>query len=195
MNVDSIAVYSTKYINDAKLLHDAKIMSIIPHFSLIEAGDLSFNADILGMPNNSSYCAHGASCCAPSGSSQKKIPEMNKLLFLSDIYSKKIKNDTSKKLTPMGKRGVSIAVHYQTLSPINFSHMEIGMVNQAYEHFKKWVDDVVEKILEDEKAARSRVHYSMEILKERTREKEEGRKTVSVEIMQKNVEIKELKVE
>jgi hypothetical protein len=45
------------------------------------------------------------------------------------------------------------------------------MVNKAYEHFEKWVDDVVEKIPQDEKVARSDVRHAVDILKERTRKK------------------------
>jgi hypothetical protein len=39
-------------------------------------------------------------------------------------------------------------MHYKSLAPSNFVppllHMEIGMVNQAWENFVNWVDDVVE---------------------------------------------------
>jgi hypothetical protein len=67
----------------------------------------------------------------------------------------KIKNDPQKKLQPIEKKGVSCAVHYRSLTPNNsvppLLHMEIGMVNQAWEDLMTWIDDVVEKIPLDEK--------------------------------------------
>jgi predicted DNA-binding transcriptional regulator AlpA len=61
----------------------------------------------------------------------------------------KIKNDPQKKLQPINKKGVSCATQYKNLTPKTFPpslHMEVGMVNQAWEDVIKWIDDVVKKI-------------------------------------------------
>ncbi len=47
--------FSTKYNHDEKIVKASKIILIIPHFDLDITGDLSFYADILGMPKSSSY--------------------------------------------------------------------------------------------------------------------------------------------
>lgn len=39
-------------------------------------------------------------------------------------------------------------MHYKSLTPLNFAppllYMEIGMGNQAWEHFEEWIDYIVE---------------------------------------------------
>ena len=48
----------------------------------------------------------------------------------------------------MDQKGVSCERHYRCLGPQNFVpsllHLEIGMVNQAWESFEELVDDFVE---------------------------------------------------
>jgi hypothetical protein len=111
----------------------------------------------------------------------------------------KIKNDSQKKLQPIEKKGVSCAVHYRSLTPNNFVppllHMEIGMVNQAWEDLVTWIDDVVEKIPFDEKTARFSVLEAKDNLNNIAKEREEAKKTISIEIREKNAELKLLKGE
>ena len=143
--------------------------------------------------------AHGVFYRVWSGRSQLTTLVISELkLFLIDTYEK-IKNDTKKRLQATEKKGVSSAMHYKSLAPSNFVppllHMEIGMVNQAWENFVNWVDDVVEKIPEDEKVARTAVVDATDNLKERMREKKEAKKTISIEVMEKNAKVKLLKGE
>jgi hypothetical protein len=48
-----------------------------------------------------------------------------------------------KKLKPMDRKGISNEEHYSCFGPKNFFppllHLEIGMVNQAWESFKEYV--------------------------------------------------------
>jgi hypothetical protein len=71
---------------------------------------------------------------------------------------KAVRNDTENRIQPTEKRGVSTAMHYKTFGPDNFAppllHMEMGLINQAWEDFDTWVDDHVEMIPIDEKAVR-----------------------------------------
>jgi len=51
-------------------------------------------------------------------------------------------------MLPTQKKGVATAMHYKTLGPDHFVppllHMEMGLVNQVWDNFESWVDDVVE---------------------------------------------------
>jgi hypothetical protein len=73
--------------------------------------------------------------------------------------------------------------------------METGMVNQSWGMFEDWIDDCVEIIPTHKKEARKQLADSKEKLKEAAREKEEFIKTSSIEIREKNGEIKLLKSE
>jgi hypothetical protein len=44
-----------KYSHEEALKKGSKIKLIIPHFNLYVTGDLSFYADVLGVPKSSSY--------------------------------------------------------------------------------------------------------------------------------------------
>ena len=102
-------------------------------------------------------------------------------------------------LVPTDKKGVSCALHYKSLGPENFVppllHMEMGMVNQVWEHLEEWIDDKVENVPPDEKAARLSLLDAQECLERATREKEDAKITVSVEIRQKKGEVKTLQRE
>jgi hypothetical protein len=73
--------------------------------------------------------------------------------------------------------------------------MEMGMVNQSWDMFEDWIDNCVEIIPTHEKEARRQLAIAKEKLKEAAREKEEFIKTSSIEIREKNGEIKLLKSE
>jgi hypothetical protein len=107
-----------------------------------------------------------------------------------------VKNDAQKKLQPTFKKGVTCAMHYKSLTPENFVppllHMEMGMVNQVWEDMEAWIDDVVEVVPEDEKAARKSLLDAKESLERATKQKDEAKITISVEIKQKRGEVKTL---
>jgi len=90
-------------------------------------------------------------------------------------------------------------MHYKTLGPDHFVppllHMEMGLVNQVWDNFESWVDDVVEQVPVDEKAARVALFEAQEKLAEATNNKESAKKTISIEIRQKNAEVKRLERE
>lgn len=162
--------FSTRYVDDEKLPQDASIIFIVPHFSIFITGDLSFYVDVLGMPNSCSYwCPWCLLSRVEWQESVNNTGDQRTDTFLIDTYEK-IKNDTKKRLQATEKKGVSSAMHYKSLAPSNFVppllHMEIGMVNQAWENFVNWVDDVVEKIPEDENIARTAVVDATDNLKE-----------------------------
>jgi len=68
-------------------------------------------------------------------------------------------------------------------------------VNQVWDNFESWVDDVVEQVPVDEKAARVALFEAQEKLAEATNNKESAKKTISIEIRQKNAEVKRLERE
>jgi len=102
-------------------------------------------------------------------------------------------------MQPTEKRRVSTAMHYKTLGPDNFAppllHMEMGLINQVWEDFETWVDDHVKMIPIDEKAARLAVVDAKIKVDRAADEKETAKKTISVEIRQKEAEIIRLKRE
>jgi hypothetical protein len=118
-------------------------------------GDLGFYADVPGMPNSSSYwCPWCLLSRVEWQESVTNTGEEQTAEFLVQMYQK-IKNDPRKKLQPIKQKGVSCAMHYKSLTPNAFVppllHMEIGTVNQAWEDFTTWIDDVVEKVPLDKK--------------------------------------------
>jgi hypothetical protein len=94
---------------------------------------------------------------------------------------------------------VSTAVHYKSLTPLDFAppllHMETGMVNQAWESFQKWTDDYVKKIPVDEKIARDSIAKAKETVEEKAREKEQTSKNLSIGVRGKNALVKSMKGE
>jgi len=85
--------------------------------------------------------------------------------------------------------GVSCAMHYKSLGPVNFVppllHMEIGMVNQVWEDMEGWIVDAVKAVPEDERAACTSLLDAKEKLDEATRAKDAAKITISVEIREK----------
>jgi hypothetical protein len=70
--------------------------------------------------------------------------------------------------------------------------MEMGMVNQVWEHMEGWIDDVVEVVPKDEKTAQKSLLDVRESLERATKQKDEAKITISVEIKQKRGEVKTL---
>jgi hypothetical protein len=151
------------------------------------------------MPKSSSYwCPWCLLSRIEWQQSASSIGEKRTREFLQKMYEA-VKNDTHKKLQPTFKKGVTCAMHYKRLIPENFVppllHMEMGMVNQVWEDMEAWIDDVVEVVPEDEKAARKSLLDVKESLERATKQKDEAKITISVEIKQKRGEVKTLQCE
>lgn len=191
--------FSTRCVHEEKLPVTSSIILIIPKFDLFVTGDLNFYADVLGMPNSCSYwCPFCLLSRIEWQESAANTGETRTSIFLEETYEQ-IKEDKQNKLQPTDKKGVSTAVHYKSLTPLDFVppllHMEIGMVNQAWESFQKWTDDYVEKIPVDEKNARDSVAKAKETVEEKAREKEQTSKNLSIEVRGKNALVKSMKGE
>jgi hypothetical protein len=65
-------------------------------------------------------------------------------------------------------------------------HLEIGMVNQAWEAFEGWVDDVVEVVPPIEKDARKEVQDAREKVAIATEEKKHVDGTINIDIREKS---------
>jgi hypothetical protein len=147
------------------------IILILPLFELFITGDLSFYADVLGMPNISSYWCPWCLLSHPEWNRDPTTFAMEErtLKFLSDTVEA-INKDFEKKLKPMNRKGVLTKRHYNCLGPENFVppllHLEIGMVNQCWESFEEWVDEVVEIVPPIEKDARKQVEAAKNLLAE-----------------------------
>jgi len=199
VDADETGGFSMKHSHDDKLKEGSLITLIIPHFNLYVTGDLSFYADVLGMPKSSSYwCPWCLLSRIEWQQSAESCGEKRTIQFLTETYDK-VKQDTQKRMQPTEKKGVATAMHYKALGPDHFIppllHMEMGLVNQVWEDFEGWVDDVVEQIPLDEKAAREAVVEAKDKLAEATNSKESAKNTITVEIRQTNAEIKRLKRE
>jgi hypothetical protein len=189
--------FSTKCVHEERFPANATILFIIPKFNLFLTGDLSYYADILGMPNS---CSHWCPFCLLSRpewqESASNTGDARTAAFLQETYEK-IKNNASNKLTPYEKKGISCAVHYSCLTPEDLVppllHMEIGMVNQVWDNFKEWIDDSVERIPVDEKVARESMSEAKRYLDAVTSEKEDAKNTISIDVREKNAAIKKLK--
>ena len=169
----------------------SKVILILPPFSLYITGDLSYYADVLGMPNSSSYWCPW---CLLSHSEWNRSPETftveeRTIEFLTNMAAA-VKNDTQRRLKPIERKGVTCDRHYSSLGPKNFVppllHLEMGMVNQAFDSFEDWVDDKVEVIPPAEKEARKELINAIEKHDLAIEEKKEVEGTTGIEIRQKN---------
>jgi hypothetical protein len=179
--------------DEARFPAGSKIILIMPPFSLFITGDLSYYADVLGMPNSSSYWCPW---CLLSHADWNQPPETfnaeeRTLEFLTEV-SLAVKNDSERKLKPIDRKGATCERHYKSLSPLNFVppllHLEIGMVNQAWDALEDWVDDAVKIIPPHEKAARREVSDTKERLNIALDNKKEADATINIEIREKSGE-------
>jgi hypothetical protein len=105
-------------------------------------------------------------------------PEARTATFLKSTYLA-ILNHKSKSLTPQ-----------DFVPPL--LHIEIGMVNNAWDGFKQWIDDMVEMIPPHEQDARKKLDESRQKLDEALAERSEVEKTINIEIREKSGEVKRL---
>jgi hypothetical protein len=167
--------FMMRYRNEKSVATGSKIELTLPKFSLFIAGDLAFQAEL-----------------------NMFVAEERTSKFLKETYEA-IRKDTKNRLKPTNKKGVSTKMHYKGISQENFVlpllPMEMGMVNQSWDMLDDWIDNCAAIISMHEKKARKQLADAKEKLKEATREKEEFIKTCSIEIREKNGEIKLLKSE
>jgi hypothetical protein len=108
---------------------------------------------------------------------------------LSDTVLK-IKNDTKGRLKPVDHKGVTSERHYRCLGPQNFVppllHLEIGMVNQAWDNFEDWVDEYVEVVPPAEKAARQELLNARQNLDLAMEEKKESDIIANIDLREKS---------
>ncbi len=178
----------------------SEIIFVTLPFTIFITGNLSYYADVLGMPNSTSYWC---SWCLISHAEWNQLPETfhaeeRSSLFLSEMPLA-VKNDSEKRLKPTDRKGVTCERHYKCLGTQNFVppllHLEIGMVNQAWEDFEKWVDDVVEVVPPAEKDARKEVIDSRKNLAMAMDKKKETDVTINIEIREKSGEANVIKAE
>jgi hypothetical protein len=192
--------FRMRYRNEKSVVTGSKIELTLPKFYLFITGDLAFYADVLGMPNSSSYWCPWCLVSHKEWQAEPNtfVAEERTSKFLKETYEA-IRKDSKNRLKPADKKGVSTEMHYKGIGPENFVppllHMEMGMVNQSWDMFEDWIDNCVEIIPTHEKEARRQLAIAKEKLKEAAREKEEFTKTSSIEIREKNGEIKLLKSE
>jgi hypothetical protein len=102
-------------------------------------------------------------------------------------------------MTPAEKKGVATEMHCASLTPQNFVppllHLEIGMVNQGWDDFEKWIDNVVEVIPQSEKDARKKLAEANELRERAASEKKRADQELNIEIREKNAELKILKAQ
>ena len=65
-------------------------------------------------------------------------------------------------------------------------HLEIGMVNQAWESFEEWVDDVVEIVPPIKRDARKQVQDAKEELAVALENKKQADATINIELREKS---------
>jgi hypothetical protein len=165
------------------------IVLTIPSFNVFITGDLClcFYADVLGMPNSSSYWCPWCLVSHKEWQGQPETYNTEKRTceFLNDTYAA-IKNDCNKRLKPTDKKGVSKEMHYKSIVPEKFLppllHMEMGLVNQIWYAFEDWIDKFVEIIPPHEKEARRELIIAKDKLKELQTEKAEIEKMVNVDV-------------
>ncbi len=159
--------FGMNHVQEERFENGSTILFTIPSFSIFIIGDLIFYADVLGMPNSCSYWCPFCLLSRP----QWQIPPSNQpaeertAQFQNERHHAILK-DVKKELKPTDKKGVSCEMHCKSLTPQNFVppllHKEMGMVNQAWDYFEQWIDDVVEMIPPEEQMARKNVSEAKE---------------------------------
>jgi hypothetical protein len=191
--------YLMRVSEEEDMPHGSKLLLIIPSFDLFITGDLSYYADVLGMPSSTSYwCPWCLLSRIQWQVSADATGEERTAEFQQNTY-KAVLNDTTNRMTPAEKNGVVTEMHYASLTPQNFVppllHLEIGMVNQAWDDFEKWIDDVVEVIPQCEKDARKKLAEAFELRERAASEKKRADQEFNIEIREKNAELKILKAQ
>jgi len=165
----------------------SEVILILPPFSLCITGDLSYHADVLGMPNSSSYWCPWCLLSHPEWNCPPEMFTVEEwtIEFLMNMAAA-VENDTQCRLKPMEHKGVTCDWHYSSLGPRNFVppllHLELGMVNQAFDNFEDWVDDAVEIIPPAEKEARKELVTTTDKYTLAIEEKKEVEATMNIEI-------------
>jgi hypothetical protein len=192
--------FTLKNVADETFEEGSKIICIVPSFEIFVTGDLAFYADVLGMPNSSSYWCPW---CLSSRPEWQLLPS-NQLStertaeFQQEMHEK-ILRDTRKQLNPTDKKGVSCEMQYKSLTINNFVppllHLEMGMVNLVWDDFELWIDNDVEMIPSHEQEARRKVSEASTLLDVAVAERKEADSTITIDIRQKKAELKVLKSE
>jgi hypothetical protein len=183
--------FTMMYCDETSFPAEAHIILILPPFELFITGDLSFYADVLGMPNSSSYYCPWCLLSHPEWNRDPTTCAVEEctLKFLSDTVEA-INKDFEKKLKPMDRKGVLTKRHYNCLGFENFVppllHLEIGMVNQCWESFEEWVDKVVEIVPPIETDARKQVEAAKNLLAEAEDDKKRCEATINIELYEKS---------
>jgi predicted RNA binding protein with dsRBD fold (UPF0201 family) len=191
--------FCMRHTDDIKLPMGSEIILTIPSFNIFITGDLSYYADVLGMPASTSYWCPFCLLSRPEWQqSADANGDERTAEFQRNTYTA-IMNDRQKKMTPMKKKGVSSQMHYKCLTPQHFVppllHLEIGMVNQSWDDLEQWMDDKVEIIPSHEKDARNKLKDAIENLDLAAREKKDAERTINIEVCEKNAEVKVLRKE
>lgn len=189
--------FSMRVSEEEKLPTGSNIIFIISSFDLFITGDLSYYADVLGMPSSTSFWCPW---CLLSRNEWKQSADVNGDERTSEFQNNAylaICNDIEKKMTPSDRKGVTSEMHYKALTPQHFVppllHLQIGMVNQAWDTFEEWIDNFVEVIPEHEKDARNNVKEAFKLHNDAVVEKKEADKTINIDIREKNAELKVLR--
>jgi len=183
--------FTMDHCDETRFPEGSKIVLIMPSFEVFITGDLSFYADVLGMPNSSSYWCPWCLLSHPEWNRDPAtfVTEDRTLKFLSETVEA-IKNDSEKKMKPMDRKGVVTNRHYSCLGPKHFVppllHLEIGMVNQCWESFEQWVDDIVEIVPPSEKEARKELTDAKNKLAQAADEQRHCEATINVELREKS---------
>jgi hypothetical protein len=130
--------------------NEAKILLTIPSFSLFITGGLCLLSHQEWQQEPSTFVAANQTA-----------------EFLTVTYEA-VKKDTTNRLKPSDRKGVSTKMQYKGIGPDHFVppllHMEMGMVNQSWDCFEEWVDDVVEIFPPHEKKARKKLQIAKKSL-------------------------------
>jgi hypothetical protein len=99
-----------------------KVIFTTPPFSLFITGDLSYYANVLGMPNSTSYWCPWCLLSHPEWNKPPEtfIAQARTSTFLSETASA-VKDGTDKKLKPYDQNGVTCKRHYKCLGQENYA--------------------------------------------------------------------------
>jgi len=124
LHVDEPGGFSMKYSHDNTLKVGSTIVLMIPNFSLYVTGDLSFYADVLGMPKSSSYwCPWCLLSRIEWQESAESCGEKRTIKFLTETYDA-VMRDTRNRMLPTQKK--------ELLQPCIIKHWDLIILSHHY---------------------------------------------------------------
>jgi hypothetical protein len=105
--------FCMRHTDDLKLPMGSEVILTIASFNIFITGDLSFYADVLGMPSSTSYWCPFYLLSHPEWQQSADVNGDEQTVEFQEATYRAILEDSQKKMVPRDKKGVSSQMHYK----------------------------------------------------------------------------------